>query len=100
MIKEIFEVSKEISPRTRYEVLSALMEEVGELSTEISISEGYSKKRRGSDGVTGECVDVILCAVDMIYVQWKDADPESLAEHIQNIIKAKLEKWKTKQQSS
>lgn len=92
MIKEVFEVSKIVLPRTKYEVLAALMEEVGELATEVTIQQGYSQKPRGSDGVLGEAIDVIICALDMIYLEY----PSMTEELFMKMMKPKLEKWKKK----
>lgn len=40
--------------------LSAL-EEIGELSTEISIKNHWKNRQPSSDGILGECVDVFIC---------------------------------------
>lgn len=97
-IGEVFAVSKVVKPRTRYEILASLVEEVGELSTEVAIAEGYSKKEKGKDQVIGEAVDVIVCALDMIFVDWKGANPKDLENFIHLIVKTKVAKWKTKQE--
>lgn len=92
-----FEVSGVVAPRTRYEVLASLMEEVGELATEVAIAQGYSKKQFGPDGVIGESIDIITCALDMI---WLDVDgrltPEDMEDLIMRILQKKLAKWKEK----
>jgi adenylosuccinate lyase len=54
MIKQVFETGERLPKRTRLSVLCSLVEEVGELSTEVSISEGLSYKTEGPDGVIGE----------------------------------------------
>lgn len=92
MIKEVFEVSKIVLPRTKHEVLAALMEEVGELATELNIQQGYSSKPRGEDGVIGEAIDVIVCALDIIYLEY----PSMSEELFLKMMKPKLEKWKKK----
>lgn len=89
MINTIFERSKDALPRTRYDVLAKMMEEVGELSTEISIIEGYSTKKSGEDGIIGECVDVIITAVDLIFIE----SPNMKHEQILALVKNKLAKW-------
>lgn len=68
------------------------MEEVGELSTEVNIKEGYSEKPKGKDGIIGEAVDVILCAVDLIYIN----NPEVTEEEVRSIVTKKLAKWRGK----
>ena len=89
MIKEVWEVSKVALPRTRYEVLSKMMEEVGELSQEVGIVEGYQKRKAGKDGVLGESIDVIVTAIDLIHVD----NPNITEEEIMNVLKVKLGKW-------
>jgi len=99
LIKEVFVASKASKPRSRYDVLASLMEEVGELATEVAIAEGHSSKPKGDDGIIGEAVDVVLCAIDLIYVDWKNANIPDLEKYIMTIVKNKVNKWKTKQQS-
>ncbi len=89
MIQETFEVSEHIKPRTIKDVLVHLMEEVGELSTEIAIDSGTSSKEVGKDGIVGEAVDVILCALDIMWVH----NQMISEEEIMAIVKLKLEKW-------
>lgn len=100
MIKEVFEVSLMVPRRSKYEVLASLVEEVGELATEVNISTGYSSKEEGPDGVVGECVDVITCALDLIWVSSPNTTEEELEKHIVYILKTKLEKWKRKKLQS
>lgn len=93
MIEEIFETSRVIANnRNRQSVLAYLMEEAGELATEVNIKEGHSEKPEGKDGILGEAVDVVLCAVDMIYID----NPEITEEEILAVIRKKLAKWRGK----
>lgn len=96
VIQEVFSVSGAVPPRTRYDVLASLMEEVGELATEVAIAEGYSRKSEGKDAIIGEAIDVITCALDMIWIDWKNADQVDLEKLIMTILKSKLAKWKQK----
>lgn len=97
MIKETFKVCREIPFRNRYKILASLMEEVGELSTEVAVQQGDSYKPAGEDGIIGEAVDVIICALDMIFMDAKvDITDEDLEDVIMRILKRKLEKWKQK----
>lgn len=50
------------------DVLLHLFSEFGELAEEVTIADGGSYKAQGADGVVGEAIDVILCAVDLVYV--------------------------------
>jgi len=89
MIKEVLKVSKIAPFRTRYDVLSKMMEEVGELAQEVGIKEGYQRRQPGKDGVTGECVDVIITALDLIFVD----NPEVERMDILEVLNKKLAKW-------
>ena len=76
--------------RTLQDVLTHLMTEVGELAQEIQIVEGKSYKERGDDGVVGEAVDVINCALDIIY-QYDNLITE---DDLSIVNRGKLKKWK------
>ena len=79
-------------PRDRMEVLSALGEEYGELSTEVRIAQGLTYKKPSPDRVFGEAIDVLLVALDMIYV-----DNRHITEaEITTYAARKLNKWKQK----
>ncbi len=78
-----------IDSRTRSDVLEHAMEELGELATECKIAKGRSYKTAGPDGVVGESVDLILCALDMIYID----NPDLTEDEFNSIVKAKCEKW-------
>lgn len=91
MIKETFEVSKVVFPRSIYQVLGKLMEEVGELSQEVLIRDKFVKASKGGpDGIIGEAIDVITCALDLIWVTYPGVDEET----IEPLLRLKLEKWR------
>lgn len=91
-MENIIKTSKSIDDgRTRSDVLSAMMTEVGELAEEVRVQKGLSQKG-DVDGVFGEAVDVILCAVDMIYVD----NPDITVKEIEDYIALKLKKWVAK----
>jgi len=75
--------------RDSRDILTSLVEEVGELSTEIGIQSGHTGKTPGSDGILGEAVDVILCALDMIRVNYPDVTEEDIVR----IAEKKCDKW-------
>lgn len=75
--------------RTLSDVLGHAMEELGELATEIKIANGKSYKKAGPDGVIGEAVDLINCALDIIYL----AKPDFTEEELMGIQVAKCDKW-------
>lgn len=90
MINEILQVSKIKPFRTDYKVLAYLMEEVGELSTEVNIKNGHSKKEPNKNGITEESVDVILCAIDLIYVN----NPGITEVELMEVFQKKILKWR------
>lgn len=74
--------------RTVQGIYMHLLGEIGELSHEVHGSVP------GEDGVAGEAIDVMLCAIDMIFKarpDWTDADIVAYAER-------KCQKWVSKRQ--
>lgn len=93
LVSRILEVSGTIdNGRHPYSVLASLTEEVGELGKEVAISQGDSYKKADVDGIIGESIDVILAAVDMIYL----ADKTITEEQILAYAETKLAKWVSK----
>lgn len=69
-----------------------LQEEVGELSTEVNIKLGnLPKKAPGEDGIIGEACDVIIAALDVIYM----VDNNIKTEDILKVMESKLNKWES-----
>lgn len=93
MIKEVFVVSKKVRARSRYGVLAHLMQEVGELAKEVEIVEGFIDAPEGPDGILGEAVDVITCALDLIWLDNPGQDPDYLEHVINTKLREKLNKW-------
>lgn len=80
-----------IFPRRSYDtILKSLMEEMGELSTEIAIAQGTKKRAPSADGVKGEAVDVFVVAVDMLRAAWGD---ELFTTTFTDKVASKLAKW-------
>lgn len=93
LITEIFTASDEIkNNRTVQDVLNHTVTELGELAMEVIIDQGKSYKHPGKDGIIGEAIDIIACAVDIIRVH----APELTEEDIISIALPKLAKWKDK----
>ena len=91
LVKDTWAASREIrNGRTLDQVLAHLMTEVGELAQEIIIEEGRSYKPPGKDGVIGEALDVINCALDIIYIM----DSMITEDEIREINAKKLTKWR------
>jgi NTP pyrophosphatase (non-canonical NTP hydrolase) len=83
-----------IFPRRSYDtILKSLMEEMGELSTEIAIVQGTKKRAPSPDGVKGEAVDVFVVAVDMLRAAWGD---ELFTTAFTDKVASKLAKWEGK----
>lgn len=86
--------------RTPYYVLSKCMEELGELSVEVTVEEGDGYKKGGKDGVLGEIVDTIAALTDLAYLYCKKENPEITIEEINKTlykkVGPKLDKWEQK----
>ncbi|AAQ64106.1 hypothetical protein KVP40.0035 [Vibrio phage KVP40] len=94
MINEILASSKRIdNGRTVKDVHMSVVEEVGELATEVRVKYGTSYKNADVDGILGEAVDGILCLVDLIYVD----NPNITEAEIMNVVRNKLAKWERKE---
>lgn len=93
LITETFNYSDQVhNNRNPFYVLLKCTEELGELSEEVQIAAGVSYKQPGKDGIVGEAIDLITCALDMIHI----THPELTEEDILAIAIPKLEKWKEK----
>ena len=78
--------------RSLSDILIHTMEELGELATEVKIETGRSYKTASVDGIIGESIDVIICALDMIFQH----SPEITEQEICDIVNMKCAKWKNK----
>jgi hypothetical protein len=93
LVNATWEYSDQIkNNRDAFYVLSKCVEELGELSEEVQIAAGFSYKQPGKDGVVGEAIDLITCALDMIRI----THPELTEDDIVALAIPKLEKWKAK----
>lgn len=95
VVSKVLELSDSIKDsRTMNQVYAKLGEEFGELGLEVNIENGYVKnKPKGKDGVTGEAIDVIICALDIIYLNNPDLTKEELLDKIATVMLAKKQKW-------
>lgn len=96
-MSEGFEIIREISKRDNKSIqrrLIKLMEEVGELATEINLLDGDFHKKRTKEelhnNIIEEGVDSLICAVDILVKQG------ATEEEIVSIIKRKCAKWAQK----
>lgn len=91
LISYIFAYSDTIkNGRTPQDILVHTMTELGELATEVQIAAGNSYKEAGPDGVVGESIDLIICAMDMI----RQVDPTITPEQLSEMALLKLMKWR------
>lgn len=92
LVKDILAYSKVIeNDRTELSVLQHMVSEVQELYTEVAVDAGILPPEDGDvDGIIGESIDIILCAVDLIYKH----KPDITEEELRLIASKKLEKWK------
>ncbi|MNC12635.1 hypothetical protein D3C75_603590 [compost metagenome] len=85
VVSEILSVCSTIKfERTVHTVYRHLESEIDELAVEI-----YCTDDKGEDGVIGEAVDVMLCAIDIMY---KDS-PNITEDEISKVVQRKLAKW-------
>lgn len=92
IIEEILKSSRSINNnRKPFQVLCKLFEEIGELTTEINIVEGFlPKEKGGKDGIIGETADVMNCLIDLMYLY----NPDITESEFKTIMTNKLQKWK------
>lgn len=83
-----------IFPRRSFDtILKSLVEELGELSTEIAIEQGTKDRAPSPDGIKGEAVDVFIVAVDMLRATWGD---KLFTQEFTDKVSSKLAKWESK----
>ena len=91
LITDIFDTAESIKDdRKPFRILAHTVSELGELSDELVISEGFGYKEAGVDGVVGEAIDAIICLFDIIH----NHDSNITEDALQVITRKKLEKWK------
>jgi NTP pyrophosphatase (non-canonical NTP hydrolase) len=78
---------------TRDESFMAQVEEVGEVSTALRVEQG-TKKRNLKEGVKEECVDVIFCALELMFMS--GATNEFVLEYLQTKINKRRKKIEKK----
>ena len=80
-----------ITPAREYDtILKSIVEEVGELATEIAVAQGTKKRPPSPDGIKGEAIDVFITAVDMLCKAWgEDINSPELV----GAVSRKLNKW-------
>ena len=90
IVDTVFRASSKVKDgRALEDVIITVMEEVGELATEINIHTGHKDREPGKDGIVGECVDVIAAVLDIIYLE----EPQMTDEVLQILLGRKCCKW-------
>lgn len=73
--------------RTTQSIYQHMYGEMCELSEEITKIE--NNQPEGADGIVGESIDIIACAIDMILKH----KPEITEDELNKIMEAKCNKW-------
>lgn len=73
--------------RTLQTIIDHMKGEVVECQDEINLVQ--AGKPEGEDGVIGEAIDIIQCALDLIF----EIDPNITEEELNAIMLRKCEKW-------
>lgn len=91
IIDELLAASRSVNNKRKpLQVLCKLLEEIGELTTEINIVEGFlPKEKGGKDGIKGETADVMNCLIDLMYLY----HPDVTEAEFRAIMTNKLQKW-------
>jgi len=92
IVSTVFTYTKRIrNGRTIPDILRHLKSEVEELSDEVE--KFQNRVEAGSDGIDGECVDVINCALDLFIEQNSTLTKEEILNKINSIMVRKCDKW-------
>lgn len=95
LVSDTLAASKQIKDgRTQDDVFKYMMTEVGELAMEMCIRDGFTDRLAGEDGVVGEAIDIIACALDIIYLK----RPDITDAELEAVMQRKLAKWINKVQ--
>lgn len=93
ILQMVSATSEKVGSDDRGAILLSLIEEVGELATEIAIENGTKQREASPDGVVGEAIDVLVVIIDLLHLE--------LAENIHgqeflDRVQSKLTKWESK----
>ena len=88
ILADIVAVSDRISSRNSSAIFGAIVEEVGELSTELNIRAGYKSRPPGPDGVVGEAIDALVTLVDFL-----NNETDVFSQGFDARVQEKLVKW-------
>lgn len=93
LIERVVATSRKVGSINRDATFRSLVEEVGELATEIAIEAGTKDRAPSPDGVSGEAIDVLVVILDLLHQQFGDTIFE---QEFLDRVQAKLNKWESK----
>lgn len=89
ILQMIEATSKRVGTGDTQAILLSLVEEVGELATEINIENGTKDREPSEDGVEGEAIDVLVVIGDLLTSLFGSLESAELRTK----VAAKLAKW-------
>jgi NTP pyrophosphatase (non-canonical NTP hydrolase) len=93
VLQMIGRTSERVGTRNTDAILKSLMEEVGELATELAIEDGTKNREASPDGVEGEAIDVLVVIVDLLHLRF---GKKLYSEEFLKRVQTKLDKWEGK----
>jgi len=95
LIRTVLETSDDIqNGRDARFAVSKLKEEFHELKDEVLKKE--AGEPLGKDGIFGEAVDVIQCAIDVVRLEYPEMTHEEIIAELEARMVSKCEKWRRK----
>lgn len=92
LVQIVYQYSQQVQDgRTIRDIFRHLCSEIDELNEEIIFE--VNKEPPGDDGIVGECIDVIACAIDIILQKNKDVPIEVLEPLLEERMTQKCQKW-------
>lgn len=95
LIEMVKATSVRVGTRNVDAIFKSLVEEVGELSTELAIEAGTKKRDPSPDGVVGEAIDVLVVVLDLLHLKLGN---EVTGQAFLDRVQSKLNKWEGKVQ--
>ncbi|UOL48435.1 hypothetical protein QGX12_gp012 [Pseudomonas phage Kremar] len=93
LLERVAQTADKVGSIDRNAIFRSLIEEVGELATEIAIEDGTKKREPSPDGVVGEAIDALICIIDLLHNEIGD---NILEQGFLDRVQTKLDKWERK----
>ena len=93
LIEMVKATSERVGTRNRNAILHSLVEELGELHTEVAIENGTKKREASPDGVVGEAIDVLVVILDLLHLELGE---KITSQAFLDRVQSKLNKWEAK----